>query len=607
MQAVILAAGMGKRLRDLTKDNTKCMVKVNGVTLIERMLIHLTNLPITRVIIVIGFKGAELKAYLGNNFRGVPIEYIDNSEYAVTNNIYSLGLATDRMLQEDTLLLESDLIVEQAILEKLYYHPEKSLVAVAKYESWMDGSVVTIDEDNNILDLISKKSFNYKDCNDYYKTINIYKFSKEFAGSHFVPFLKAYINAVGTNEYYEQVLRVIAMLENPDIKAMPISRERWYEIDDIQDLDIASTLFAENEEKVKRLQSRFGGYWRFPELLDFCYLVNPYFPTKRMIEEMKSSFETLLTEYPSGMAVNRLLAAKYFEIKQPKILIGNGAAELINLLCDHEIRGRVGITVPTFEEYTNKLHNATPVLFRPQQSGFRYSAKEVIDFYTQHQVEWLVLINPDNPSGNLIPKEEMMHLCDWAEEHSVRLVLDESFIDFADNDESLFQDEYLDYHPQLIVIKSISKSYGVPGIRLGVVASGDIDLIERLRKRMAIWNINSYGEFFMQIIGKYEKEYRAGCQNFVNERSRFLEQLQQINFLQVLPSQANYFLCRVLAPFNSKQLTEKLLLDYNILIKDCSGKLGFENDNYIRIAIRDKKDNDELVKQLKALVPKVSC
>ena len=116
MQAIILAAGMGKRLGDLTKNNTKCMVEVNGVTLIDRVLNQLSKLSLNRVVVVVGYKGMKLMNYIGNRYKSkLQIEYIENPIYDKTNNIYSLALAADEMVKDDTLLLESDLIFEDSI------------------------------------------------------------------------------------------------------------------------------------------------------------------------------------------------------------------------------------------------------------------------------------------------------------------------------------------------------------------------------------------------------------------------------------------------------------------------------------------------------------
>ena len=218
MQAIILAAGMGRRLKELTKDSTKCMVRVGGRTLIERALSQLDGFGLDRIVIVAGYRGGKLKDYVRSLKIRTPIVFVDNPVYDKTNNIYSLYLAKDYLLEDDTLLLESDLIFEERVLRRLVEAPYPSLALVAKYESWMDGTVVTLDEEDHILDFISKKNFNYADADRYYKTVNIYKFGKEFSASYYVPFLEAYCRALGNNEYYEQVLKVITLLEQPVIK-----------------------------------------------------------------------------------------------------------------------------------------------------------------------------------------------------------------------------------------------------------------------------------------------------------------------------------------------------------------------------------------------------
>ena len=250
---------------------------------------------------------------------------------------------------EDTLLLESDLIFEDSVLDVILDNPFPNLALVAKYESWMDGTVVTIDEGCNIKNFLDKNHFRFEEINRYYKTVNIYKFSKSFSNTHYVPFLKAYCKALGNNEYYEQVLKVITLLDKPEIKALPLTNEMWYEIDDIQDLDIAESIFTQSDEdKLTKIQKRYGGYWRYPNLIDFCYLVNPFYPPTKLIDEIKANFERLICEYPSGQDVNNLLAAKYFDIDEKHIVVGNGAAELIKTLMEY-FDGNIGITLPTFE------------------------------------------------------------------------------------------------------------------------------------------------------------------------------------------------------------------------------------------------------------------
>lgn len=595
---------MGRRLGEFTADNTKCMLEVNGVRLIDRMLSQLFKLNLSRIVIVIGYEGNKLKNYLTKRYPSAPIEFVENSVYDKTNNIYSLWLARGFMSEEDTLLLESDLIYEDAILEAAVTAAQKNVALVSKYETWMDGTMVRIDDENNIVNFIPKKAFKYSDTQYYYKTVNIYKFSREFIVNHYLPFLEAYIKVLGENEYYEQVLRVITLIDNAGIKALPITGMHWYEIDDVQDLRIAETIFATPEERLRKLQHSFGGYWRYPGLLDFCYLVNPYFPRPRMIEEMKANFEPLLRDYPSGMGVNSLLAGKYFGIRQKYIVVGNGAAELIKSLMEGH-KGKLGVIYPTFEEYPNRHNQDNLVVFHPEDCDFTYTADDLITFFEEKSIETLLIVNPDNPSGNFIPRKEIIRLADWARERDIRLVVDESFVDFAEGGvhQTLISNEILESHRNLCVMKSISKSYGVPGLRLGVLASSDEDLIARMKKDVAIWNINSFAEFYMQIFGKYEKDYIRSCDKFRAERDIFEKELHEIPYLRVIPSQANYFLCEVLAPWTSYDLTLALITKADILIKDCSGKKGFDNGRqYIRIAIRDRKDNSKLIHILKRLL-----
>lgn len=603
MQAIILAAGMGKRLGNLTNNNTKCMVKVNGVTMIERMLSQLDRLNLSSITIVVGYKGKELQEYIDTLILNTPINYVNNEIYYKTNNIYSLYLARNYLLKEDTILLESDLIFEDSVLERIFSDPYPSLALVAKYESWMDGTVVTLDENNNIKSFLDKKQFKFCDIKHYYKTVNIYKFSKEFSNTHYVPFLEAYSKALGNNEYYEQVLKVITLLDKPEIKAAVLDNESWYEIDDIQDLDIAESIFTTSiEDKLSKIQRRYGGYWRYPGLIDFCYLVNPFYPTPKLLDEIKANFERLICDYPSGLEVNSLLAAKYFGVRKNQIVVGNGAAELIKSLME-KLQGKIGIILPTFEEYPNRINPEDIVPYYPNNSDYAYSASDLIGFYDSKDISTLLLINPDNPSGNYIEKKGVLRIAKWAEEKGINFIVDESFVDFADKEESvtLLDEEILENYPKLIVVKSISKSFGVPGLRLGVLASNNLDIINFIKKDVAIWNINSFGEFYMQIFEKYKSDYKNGMDKFKEVRKEYVEKLSNIKNLRVIPSQANYILCEILGAHTAKELTETLLDKYNLFIKDLSTKKGF-NGEFIRVAVKRAEENDKLVEAIKRIL-----
>lgn len=605
MQAIILAAGMGRRLKELTQDNTKCMVKVNGVTLIERMLRQLEKQHLSRIVIVVGYKGQKLIDFIATLDIQTPIVYVNNPIYDKTNNIYSLFLAKDYLCKEDTLLLESDLIFEDSVLEELFNDPRETLALVDKYESWMDGTCMKVTDDDRITAFISGKNFDFKETAGCYKTVNIYKFGKHFSENLYVPFLDAYSKALGNNEYYEQVLRVIMILDEPEIRAKRLDtlRDRkkalrWYEIDDEQDLDIAESMFAPDEDKkVSMIQRRYGGYWRYPKLIDFCYLINPYFPPEKLIDEITAAAKNLLTQYPSGMKVNSLLAAKNFGVHEENILVGNGAAELIKSLME-KLSGKVGFVRPTFEEYSNRYAKDDSIYFTPSNENFSYNVDDLINFFSDKEITSLVVVNPDNPSGNFIPKAELIRLINWTARKNIGLIIDESFVDFADENETLIEQKILDTNKNLCVVKSLSKSHGVGGLRLGVMASGNRELIAALKKDVAIWNINSFAEFYMQIFEKYKKAYVESLRRLRKERDRFSTELEKISSIRVVPSAANFIMVELIGN-SSKELCKKLLIDYNIFVKDLSNKIA--GKNYLRFAVRSTKDNDKLLDALKEI------
>lgn len=602
MQAIILAAGMGKRLKELTRDNTKCMVKVNGVSLIDRMLHQIQRQSVNRIIIVVGYKGEKLKEYIETLGIETPITYIDNPIYDKTNNIYSLSLASEYLCEDDTLLFESDLIFEDSALDTLVSDPRGTLALVDKYESWMSGTCIKIDDKDRITEFVPGNRLRFEETGEYYKTVNIYKFSREFSNKYYVPFLDAYQKALGENEYYEEVLRVITMLDEPVIRAKRLNGQKWYEIDDIQDLDIATTLFTTNQdEHVELLKKRYGGYWRYPKLLDFCYLVNPYFPPQRMIDEIKANFDVLLRDYPSGMYVNSLLAARNFGVHQENILVGNGASELIKSLMGL-LDGRLGVIRPSFEEYSHRYDESLITEYWPENDDYSYTADDLIRFFTEHRVDNLILINPDNPSGNYLPHADVEKLIGWTADNQMNLVLDESFADFADEaDNTFIRQDILDKYQNLFVVKSISKSYGVPGLRLGVLASGNTDMIEQMKKDVAIWNINSFAEFYMQIAEKYSGDYENAMKKVRNERNRFENELADIHGLRVIPSQANYVMAEITDGITAAELNRIMTSRYEILIKDLSAKLSGDRQ-YVRLAVRTREENNRLISVLKDIL-----
>jgi histidinol-phosphate/aromatic aminotransferase/cobyric acid decarboxylase-like protein len=597
MQGLILAAGLGQRLGRLTRDRAKGMVEVNGRALIHRALDALAQAGVPRTAIVVGHAADALRAAVGTRHDGMEIVYLDNPVYAETNNIYSLWLAREFLEQDETLLLESDVVFEPRLLQRVVAHPSPNVAVVAKFQHWMDGTVTLLDGDDHIVSVVPKSVFDWKEVDRYFKTVNIYKFSRQFSRGFCLPFLEAYIAAFGRSRFYEQVLTVITYLSKTELVACRVDGEKWYEIDDVQDLDIAETLFAEDGQALERYQRRHGGYWRFPDLKDFTYLVNPFFPPEPLLQELRASLGVIAGSYPSGREVLSIVASRVFACEPSEILVGNGASELIGALL-RVLEGPIGVVVPTFDEYLRGGRDLRTLAAPPPD--FRYGVGDLADF--ARGLGTLVLVNPDVPTGHFLGVADVVGLAQELQARGVRLVVDESFVDFADPvGGSLIASDDLQRLPGLVVVRSISKTYGVPGLRLGVAASGDGDLLARLVAELPIWNVNSMAELFLQVVGKYRAAYLEACRQLIEERTRLQCGLGRIPFLRPLPSRGNYLLCEVSREGGATGLARDLLAQGRFLVKDCTGKLGLEGGEYVRFAVRGPELNDALLSALGAL------
>ena len=598
----MLAAGMGKRLGKFTGNNTKCMLEVAGKKLVDRAIEAVAKAGIDKFIFVIGYKGDNLRDYILDKYKDSPMEFvfIDNKDYATSNNIYSFYMAKEYLEQDDTIMMESDLIFDSSLIQKLVQSPERDMAVVAKYESWMDGTVVTCDGEDNITQFIEKVDMDLSLTEQYYKTVNVYKFSPQFVTNIYFPFLEAYMKAYGLNSYYETALKVVSHLSKATLKAFYMDDMPWYEIDDAQDLDIATILFSEGKRKYDAIISKFGGYWRYSKMLDFCYLVNPYFPPKKMVEKMQKEFPVLLTQYPSGLNIQNMNAERIFGVDESHILVGNGAAELINVL-GMWMKGKVAVGLPTFNEYVRCFRNCELIPIDNSRNDYLHD----FDYLTSlcGKVDYICLVSPDNPSGDLLTKQEVETLCEKAQKLNTGIVIDESFIDFADHDKryTLLNNDLLNRFDNLRVVKSISKSFGVPALRLGVLASSNVKILSELRSLMQVWNINSFAEYYLQIYNLYASQYAKACDSIAFERNRFIRELQDITSIRVYPSQANYLMID-LGDTNSYEFCVRMLNDYNILVKDLSSKNYFKGKNFVRVAIRDAQDNDAMIKAMKEVL-----
>ncbi|MBR6391652.1 MAG: aminotransferase class I/II-fold pyridoxal phosphate-dependent enzyme [Eubacterium sp.] len=589
MNAIILAAGMGKRLKELTYNNAKCMIQVSGTTLIERLLRQIDKQDVHKITIVIGYKGQALRDYISSLSIQTPIEYIENQIYDKTNNIYSLSLAKDVLCEDDTLLFESDIIFEDSIIKALIEDTRPTLALVDKYEAWMNGTCVKTDKNDNIVAFVPGKEILFSEADSYYKTVNIYKFSKQFSQEYYVPALEAYEAANGENEYYEQVLRVLTETGNTEMKAKRLRGHLWYEIDDIQDLDIASSLFE--RDAIKRytlLEQRNGGYWRYPKLLDFNGAGKSYFPSARMIDEMKFSFNKLMTQTPSGSDTIRLLFSKCFNVRQ-EYIAACSCENAFFLSLSASLKGRNGFIADELE-ICNAPCFEGQIRFSPSEEG-AYNVDSIIQFFKQNRVDNIILSNPQRHLGGFINRENVLTLLKWCDCNGIVLVIDESFIDFADEGgHSLLHNDILEAYNNLIIYKNISVSCGISGAGMSVVFSKELS--SHLKRDVVGFHVHSFSEFFLQIFEKYKEDYQKALMMFKAERARMSDELSKIQGICVFPSQSDIIVIDV-KKTNSRQFAAKLLNDYNIFVGIT------ETGSFIRIAVRTAEDNDKLLTAIK--------
>lgn len=586
MQVIIIADKKSEICNEDYKLIPSCMIQVNGIPIINRMLQQLSNGNFGRIVVVTGYEHTIVENHILNIKNNQNVEFVYNQNYNNSSIVSSLYEAKEKLLQDDTIIIDGNLVVENQILCTVKDDAQQNCVVLDRYERWMDGIKIQINDDGSIVNFVPKVLYPQNARNTYFKALNIYKFSKLYLSKKLVPFIEAFLLSKIENDKIEDILQILSLIGDNELNSLQTDGKKWYSVRDKQDLDIAESLFADEKDVIRKYYGRYGGYWRFPQMLNYCYLENPFFNDLNIKNEIKDNIQTLITSYPSGMDINTLLASKCWKVKEQYIVPGNGASELINVLLN-TLEGSFGIVRPTFEEYPNRLQNKQVISYIPQNDNYWYDTNNLIEFFSKNPVDNIVLINPDNPSGNFITKKNLLSFAKWCETHETNLIVDESFIDYCEgaSEGTLLTDELLESNRNLIVIKSISKCIGATGIRLGILCSGNADLIKEIKSKISIWNINSLAEYLMQILNKYDDECQRMYKKVIEERKWLVDALRKLSYLRVIPTQANFVLCEVLPPVNARELVVLLLKKYNILIRDCTGKMGLNKSQYIRFPI----------------------
>jgi histidinol-phosphate/aromatic aminotransferase/cobyric acid decarboxylase-like protein/choline kinase len=558
--ACILAAGLGSRLKSLTRGAAKCMVNVNGRPLVDHLLDCLDKLDYDKYVFVIGHKGEKLREFLSKHWQR--IEFIDNPVYNKTNNIFSLYLASRRLADFDEIhLFESDVWVRPDILINYLSAPAPNgSVLVSPYEYWMDGTSVTLEEDRKVSGFILKTDVHHYTRGQLYKTVNVYKFRGDFFRSMYVPFIEAYIKTQGSSSYYEDVLRVLAPIESFRLEGFIIPPDTWMEIDDAEDLRRAAIFSASAlNTRHAALMAQYGGYWKSSNLTDLTLPTNPYFPTPEFMAEFNQETANAIGNYPSTQSVIAGIAAKSCDFEHDQIAVGNGASELLQALFSC-VTGAVAICPPTFLEYERLLGHRVRHIKR---SFPRDSFRATLLAYATSSETHLAIINPNNPTGEWLDRDDVLSIAKTQASHNKMLLVDESFADFGPG-VSCAERDLLYQHPNLIILRSYGKSHGVGGLRLGLLFSTNTELVKSVRAALPIWNVSAFAEIFLDLLPKYKSQFEASLIKVRGDRERLAERLRALGFA-IAPSAANFLLVQI--PEGVRDRAAEVFLKNGLLIK----------------------------------------
>lgn len=589
MKAIILAAGIGMRMRPLTDDRPKAMLHISGQTIIGRMLDLLQAEGVSDICIVTGYLHEQIERFVSEKYSGLAVTYVFNAAYRKTNNIYSLHLAFENFLiDDDVLIIESDLIFTKEVLLAALNSPYPNVALVDKFKIGMDGTVVAVDG-NLIVNIIPPHLQGPDfDFSDKYKTLNIYKFEKEFVLNQFRKLLSFYATAFNDNCYYELILGLLVYMRQEQIFACDVSGATWCEVDDPNDLRLAEITFGD-EGSLDSLDSAFGGFWNF-NLQDYAFIRNMYFPNNAVLADIRYNLPGLMQNYGSTQAQLNQKLAYFLLVHASRVCLLNGLSQAYPIL-EEMLRGRKAlIPSPTFGEYGR---------ISPRHMTYRDEGLKFLDDIPKESIEAadvIVFVNPNNPTGSCISAEEIMALARQKPEKL--LIVDESFADFSAQNsvQSLLENEYL---RNVLVLKSLSKCLGVPGVRIGYVYSRNEEWIAEFNRRLPIWNCNSIAEYYLEIILKYRKEIEQSFLKTNSDRDHFALMLAGLNFVEkVFESKANFLLVKLnLDRAQLDKLRHDLLCKHNIYVKDVSSKFN-DGSAYIRLAVRLPDENSALIEAM---------
>lgn len=343
------------------------------------------------------------------------------------------------------------------------------------------------------------------------------------------------------------------------------------------------------------------GYEKAKEIIDFCFIANPYYPTPDMLKDLQEKLPVLIKSYPSSNPLtSQANLAKVLNVNAEHLIIGNGATELITLV-DETLIDHIAIPIPTFGEYLEKLKDQRDAeLYRLNpRENYQLDLTRYLAWLHKQRIKAALIINPGNPTGQLHPLADMEAFLNAAKDLEL-VVVDESFIDFGGEAiPSLLP--VADKYSNLLILRSMSKHCGVPGLRLGYCYSGNLYLLNKLRRVVPTWNINTLAEYFLSLLPATDAEYHAARKRLIAEIHWLSEELAKVPGLHVYPTGANFVLIKIENGQTAAEVQRDLLQGFKMYVRDCSNKVGIDR-YHIRVASQGRQKDAKLVEALKTLM-----
>jgi histidinol-phosphate/aromatic aminotransferase/cobyric acid decarboxylase-like protein/choline kinase len=589
LQAIILAAGIGRRMRPLSDRSHKALLPVGDTTILGRIMDALGQVGVRRVTIVTGYRAPDIEEFLRTGYPDADLRFVYNSRFAETNNVVSLSLALSELdFDMDILLIECDLIFDAGVLARLISCPARNVALLDNYRTGMDGTVVEVQ--GSFITAVHPASMQDADFSydGKFKTLNIYRFAAEFARDTLRPLLHAYAD-IDASSYYEMVLGMLTNIAAYRISAELVADESWTEVDTPSDLAAARFEFMPASRPAILTRS-FGGHWNFPGLLDFSLMKNAYFPPGAMLAAMRHALPDLVTTYGSRQVVLNEKLSYFLHCDPDRVQVLHGASQAFPFLPRVLGSRRAAIPAPTFGEYDRAWPNATRYADAP---GIDWACVESL----AGEHELMVLVNPNSTTGTTTPTKDIYALARRLP--GTLFLVDESFLPFSGEPSlvDILEDEPL---PNVVVLASLSKSLGMHGLRLGYLYSCDRQVNQDIGAELPIWNLSAEAEFVLEMLIKFVPAYEASLTATARDRDEFRAQLRDLSLVsEVYPSGGNFLLARLddADPKLASRIRNWLLCTERIEIKDVTDRFP-DRLPRLRLAVRHPTDNARLIAAL---------